>query len=88
MAAGLPHPHAAARAPLSSTGAGGCRRFVCCSLRRSPRCTHSVRNPRPFCLAQMDPKFLRNQRKAKRKQDALKKSGEIKKTMKWVPKAA
>jgi hypothetical protein len=34
----------------------------------------------------MDPKFLRNQRKAKRKQDALKKSGVITKTMKWVPK--
>lgn len=35
----------------------------------------------------MDPKFLRNQRKAKRKQDALKKSGVIVKTAKFVPKA-
>ena len=40
-----------------------------------------------FLPVQMDPKFLRNQRKAKRKQDALKKSGVIVKTQKFVPKA-
>ena len=37
--------------------------------------------------AQMDPKFLRNQRKAKRKQDALKKSGVITKKITFFPKA-
>ena len=36
---------------------------------------------------QVDPKFLRNQRKAKRKQDALKKSGVITKLARFVPKA-